>query len=109
MTCAVDGIKPTGNPGYKTSYITSLLAFPYLALQQMKENRGLKSPSFANFQCFGSALDEMGVPTDEQSALIRITMEGRNMSYPERYKQSQLMNLYKAKLLLEQLIDLLNK
>ncbi|RCJ31641.1 hypothetical protein A6770_19910 [Nostoc minutum NIES-26] len=107
--CRRYGIKPTGNPGYKTSFITSLMAFPYLALQQMKENRGLKPPSFANFQSFACGLDEMGIPTDEQSALIRITMEGRKMSYPERYEQSQLMNLYKAKLLLEQLIDLLNQ
>ncbi|RCJ40769.1 hypothetical protein A6770_10205 [Nostoc minutum NIES-26] len=107
--CRRYGIKPTGNPGYKTSFITSLMAFPYLALQQMKEHRGLKPPSFANFQSFSSALDEMGVPTDEQSALIRLTLEGRKMSYPERYEQSKLMNFYKAKLLLEQLIDLLNQ
>ncbi|MBH8575575.1 hypothetical protein I8752_21705 [Nostocaceae cyanobacterium CENA369] len=107
--CRRYGIKPTGNPGYKTSFITSLMAFPYLALQQMQEHRGLKPPSFANLQYFASALDEIGIPTDEQSALIRITMEGRMMSYPERYEQSQLMNLYKAKLRLEQVIHLLNQ
>ncbi|MFN6570214.1 hypothetical protein [Dendronalium sp. ChiSLP03b] len=107
--CRRYGIKPTGNAGYKTSFITSLMAFPYLALQQMKEHRGLKPLGFANFQSFASGLDEIGIPTDEQSALIRITMEGRKMSYPERYEQSQLMNLYKAKLLLEQVIDLLNQ
>ncbi|MEH1969955.1 MULTISPECIES: hypothetical protein [unclassified Nostoc] len=34
--CRRYGIKPTGNAGYKNSYIVTLMAFPLLALQQMK-------------------------------------------------------------------------
>ncbi|BAZ29234.1 hypothetical protein NIES4074_16730 [Cylindrospermum sp. NIES-4074] len=34
--CRRYGIKPTGNPGYKTSHILSLMAFPPLALQQSR-------------------------------------------------------------------------
>ena len=33
--CRRYGIKPTGNAGYKVSYITSLIAFPAIALNQV--------------------------------------------------------------------------
>jgi len=39
--CRKYGIKPTGNAGYKTSYIVTLMAFPLLALQQMKQGKGV--------------------------------------------------------------------
>jgi hypothetical protein len=45
--CRRYGIKPTGNAGYKVSYITSLMAFPAIALHQMNEGRGLKRLTFA--------------------------------------------------------------
>ncbi|WP_017654284.1 hypothetical protein [Fortiea contorta] len=105
--CRRYGVKPTGNPGYKVSYITSLIAFPVLALKQMQESRGLKAPSFGSFQEMGITLDEMGTPTVEQVALIRISLEGRRMSYPQRYEQERLLSLYKAKALLEEIIGLL--
>jgi hypothetical protein len=39
------GVKPVGNPGYKTSWITPLLAFATQAIQQFKNhNRGLRNP-----------------------------------------------------------------
>jgi hypothetical protein len=82
---------------------------PGLALKQMQESRGLKSPNFTSVQDMGIALDEMGTPTSEQVALIRISLEGRRMSYPHRYEQEKLLSLYKAKLLLEQVIGLLNQ
>ncbi|QSJ17507.1 hypothetical protein JYQ62_01050 [Nostoc sp. UHCC 0702] len=107
--CLRYGIKPTGNAGYKVSFITSLMAFPGLALHQMKEGRGLKSPTFASIQSMGEALDEMSFPTDEQIALIRISMEGRRMSIPERYEQEKLLSLYKAKFHLEELITILSQ
>ncbi|MBW4642542.1 MAG: hypothetical protein KME23_05965 [Goleter apudmare HA4340-LM2] len=100
--CRRYGVKPTGNAGYKISHITALMAFPRLALLQMKENRGLKAPSFGSFQ-------EMGTPTNEQVALIRISLEGRRMSYPDRYEQEKLLSLYKAKLRLEEAIAFLNQ
>lgn len=107
--CRRYGIKPQGNIGYKMSHITALTAFPSLALRQMKENKGLKTPSFGSFQGMEIALDEMGTPTLEQVALIRISLEGRRMSYPDRYEQEKLLSLYKAKLLLEEVIGLLNQ
>jgi len=107
--CSRYGVKPTGNIGYKTSHVTALMAFPILALKQITENRGLKSPSFASFQQMGIALDQMGTPTSEQVALIRISLEGRRMSYPHRYEQEQLLSWYKAKLLIEEAIALLNQ
>ncbi|WP_017651299.1 hypothetical protein [Fortiea contorta] len=107
--CRRYGVKPTGNIGYKISHIAPLIAFPTLALKQMQENRGLKFPSFGSFQEMEIALDEMGTPTDEQIALIRISLEGRRMSYPHRYQQEKLLSLYKAKLSLEEVIRLLNQ
>ncbi|MEH2240575.1 hypothetical protein [Nostoc sp.] len=94
--CRRYGIKPTGNAGYKTSYIVTLMAFPFLALQQMKQSKGLKFPKFNVIQIISSAIEEMNSPTDEQAALIRITLEGRKMSYPDRYDQENLLNLHKA-------------
>ena len=89
--CRRYGIRPTGSAGYKVSYITSLMSFPILAIGQMDEGRGLKLPSLTSIQVIGSAIDEMNTPTDEQIALIRITLEGRRMSYPDRYKQEELL------------------
>ncbi|QFS46034.1 hypothetical protein [Nostoc sphaeroides] len=51
----------------------------------------------------------MNSPTDEQAALIRITLEGTKMSYPDRYDQENLLNLHKAKMSLEQAVDLLSQ
>ncbi|MCL6751159.1 hypothetical protein KBT16_09295 [Nostoc sp. CCCryo 231-06] len=109
--CRRYGVKPTGNAGYKTSYIVTLMAFPLLALQQMKLGKGLKSPNFNAIQVISSAIEEMNSPTDEQAALIRITLEGRKMSYPDRYRyqQENLLNLHKAKMSLEQAVDLLSQ
>ncbi|RCJ26787.1 hypothetical protein A6770_26150 [Nostoc minutum NIES-26] len=106
--CQRYGVRPTGNRGYKTSYITTLMAFPILALQQFQDARGLRKPSFASFQNISTALDEMDSPTDEQIALIRISLEGRRMAYPDRYDQEKLLNVYKAKLHLEEVLSLLN-
>ncbi|WP_414571753.1 hypothetical protein [Nostoc sp. CCY 9925] len=105
--CRRYGIKPTGNAGYKVSYITSLMAFPAIALNQLQEGKGLRRLSFASFQAIGAALDEMNSPTDEQAALIKISLEGKRMQSPARWEQEKLINLYKAKSLLEQVMDLL--
>ncbi|MBH8553598.1 hypothetical protein I8751_14705 [Nostocaceae cyanobacterium CENA357] len=109
ILCNRYGLRPTGNSGYKVSYITTLMAFPILALQQLEEGRGLKVPSFINLQVMGTALDEMNTPTDEQIALIRISMEGRRMNYPDRYNQEKLLAMYHAKVHLEEAIDGLSR
>ncbi|WP_445626803.1 hypothetical protein [Nostoc sp. DSM 114167] len=105
--CLRYGIKPTGNKGYKTSWITSLMVFPQMALSQFDAGKGLKPPTFAFMQALSSAIDEMNSPTDEQAALIKVSLEGRRMQSPARWKQEKLINLYKAKQKLEEVMSLL--
>lgn len=107
--CQRYGVRPTGNAGYKVSYITSLMAFATIALSQFKQDKGIKSPSFGNIQSIGEALDEMREPTNEQMALIRVSLEGRRMEYPQRYEQEKLYTLYKVKLLLSEAVNLLSQ
>ncbi|MEH2320112.1 SAP domain-containing protein [Nostoc sp.] len=63
--CRRYGLKPTGNAGYKVSYITWLTAFPAIALHQMNEGKGLRRLTFDAYQNIGTALDQMNSPTDE--------------------------------------------
>ncbi|MEH1998298.1 hypothetical protein [Nostoc sp.] len=107
--CRRYGLKPTGNGGYKTSWIVTLMAFPQIALVQLRQGRGLKSPGFSVTQFLEGVVDEMNSPTDEQAALIKLTMEGKAMSYPDRYDQENLLNLHKAKMHLEMAIGLLTQ
>lgn len=107
--CQRYGLPPTGNAGYKVSYMTTLMAFPMLALQQLQDGRGIKRPSFESLQNLSIALDEMNSLTDEQIALVRISLEGRRMQYPQRYEQEKLYNLYKVKLLLGETVNLLGQ
>ncbi|MHC5613481.1 MAG: hypothetical protein ACYTXA_21405 [Nostoc sp.] len=107
--CRRYGIKPTGSAAYKVSYITSLMVFPQLALQQVREGKGLKSPGFSIIQFFKGVIDEINSPTDEQAALIKITLEGRSMAYPDRFDQENLLNLHKAKMHLEMAVGLLSQ
>jgi hypothetical protein len=60
------------------------MAFPILALQQFQDIRGLRRPPFASLQNISTALDEMDSPTDEQIALIRISLGGRRIRYLNR-------------------------
>ncbi|MDZ7959196.1 MAG: hypothetical protein RMY34_15170 [Aulosira sp. DedQUE10] len=108
ILCQRYGVRPTSTGATKASYITSLMAFPAIALNQMEWGRGLKMLSFGNLQNLGVALDEMNSPTDEQVALIRVSFEGRRMEYPQRYGQEKLLAIYRAKLLLEEVITLLS-
>ncbi|QLE57142.1 hypothetical protein [Nostoc sp. TCL26-01] len=101
------GLRPTGTGGQKTSYLTTLMAFPVLALQQLEERRGLIRPTFDQLQIIAEILDQMGTLTPEQSALLRVTFEGRRMEYPKRYDQERLLNLYKVKNHLSEVIELL--
>ncbi|MFN6513990.1 MAG: hypothetical protein RMY29_005760 [Nostoc sp. CreGUA01] len=107
LLCDRYGLRPTGKSVQKVSYITSLMAFGAIALNQLQEGKGLRRLSFGSFQCIGAALDEMNSPTAEQAALIKASLEGKHLSAPSRWEQEKLLNLYKAKLLLEQVMDLL--
>ncbi|MFN6476283.1 hypothetical protein [Nostoc sp. DedQUE07] len=51
----------------------------------------------------------MNSPTDEQAALIKITLEGTRMAYPDRFDQENLLNLHKAKMHLEMVVGLLGQ
>ncbi|MEH2025795.1 MAG: hypothetical protein V7K62_19780 [Nostoc sp.] len=51
----------------------------------------------------------MNSPTDEQAALIKLTMEGKAMSYPDRFDPENLLNLHKARIHLEMAIGLLSQ
>ena len=107
--CQRYGIKPSGSRAYKTSYITSLMAFPAIAISQFKQGRGLRALDFADFQAIGRMIEVMETPTDEQAALIKITLEGRRMAYPDRYEQERLLALHQAKMLLERAFALLSQ
>jgi hypothetical protein len=107
--CRRYGLKPTGNAGYKTSYVTSLIAFPAIALRQLQEGTGLRKLNFEAFQNIGAALDQMNYPTDEQAALIKLTLEERRLCAPLSWEQQKLFNLYKAKQKLEEVICLLGE
>ncbi|MEH2167990.1 MAG: hypothetical protein V7K41_15200 [Nostoc sp.] len=107
LLCQRYRLKPTGNSGYKDSYVVSLMAFPALALNQLQQHRGLKRLSFEDYQALSAILDKMDRPTDEQSALIKLSLEGRYYESPKAWEQQKLLNLYKAKLKLEEILDLL--
>nr|WP_026100309.1 hypothetical protein [Fortiea contorta] len=107
ILCHRYGLRLTGSAAHKENYITTLMAFPTLALQQLEQGRGLRRLSFTNCENIGIALDEINTPTLEQSALIRISLENRRMEYPHRYQQERLLALWRAKNYLEQAIDLL--
>ncbi|MEH2030331.1 MAG: hypothetical protein V7K67_11765 [Nostoc sp.] len=85
------------------------MAFPEIALSQLRQARGLKSPGFTIIQFLEGVVDEMNSPTDEQAALIKLTMEGKVMNYPDRWDQENLLNLHKAKIYLEMAIGLLSQ
>ncbi|WP_445635469.1 hypothetical protein NSTC745_00158 [Nostoc sp. DSM 114161] len=104
------GVKPVGNPGYKTSWITPLLAFAVQAIRQFQDHKtGLRNPSWRSTEALGTMLYEMGEATDEQVALIRATLEGKLLPLPERYDQTRLLNLHKTKQLIQEAIEILNK
>ncbi|MBN3895228.1 MAG: hypothetical protein HWQ41_08155 [Nostoc sp. NOS(2021)] len=104
------GIKAVGNPGYKISWITPLLAFPVQAIQQFQDHKtGLRNPSWRSSEALGTMLYEIGEPTNEQAALIRATLEGKLLPLPERYDQTRLLNLHKTKQLIQEAIETLNK
>ncbi len=85
------------------------MVFPRMALSQFEAGKGLKPPTFAFMQALSNAIDKMNAPTDEQAALIKVTMEKRVMNYPDRYTQEKLLALHQAKMYLEMAIGLLSQ
>ncbi|WP_235526451.1 hypothetical protein [Nostoc piscinale] len=102
------GLRPLASGAYKDNYISALMAFPLLAIQQMDDGEGLKLPTFEILQHLGTILDQMGQPSDHQAALIKASLEGKYMNPPQRWYQEKLLNRYHAKHNIEQAITLLS-
>ncbi|MDZ7961046.1 MAG: hypothetical protein RMY34_24725 [Aulosira sp. DedQUE10] len=94
--CRRYGIKPIGRGITKANCVTPLLAFGEIAVRQMLDGRGLKKPRWELIEAIAEAIEQMGEPTPEQSAVLRAKLEGRRMSYPSRYDQEKLFALYRA-------------
>ncbi|RCJ32953.1 hypothetical protein A6769_26315 [Nostoc punctiforme NIES-2108] len=101
------GIQAIGNSADKASYINALLTFPVIACKQVSENKGLKSPMLSQVEALEATLEAMGTPTPEQSALLKVTMEGRKLEYPARYSQEKLFGLYRVKWHLDTALEIL--
>ncbi|ARV62735.1 hypothetical protein BZZ01_32495 [Nostocales cyanobacterium HT-58-2] len=95
-------LKPIGNTAYKDSYINALLVFPAIALRQIKAGTGYKRIRESHLDALGAIIEAIGSPTQEQKALLKVTMEGKTMEFPERYDQEALLNLHVAKWYLQQ-------
>ncbi|MEH2068190.1 MAG: hypothetical protein V7K47_08500 [Nostoc sp.] len=54
-----------------------------------------------------ATLEAMGSPTPQQSALLKVTMEGRKLEYPARYSQKKLFELYRVKWHLDTALEIL--
>ena len=91
--CKQYGLKPLGNPGYKTAWIDALLTFAAIALRQMKEGEGLRRMTFKGYQDLGQALDQMGEVTDQEAALIRAMMQKKYLPYPSQLHRADLPNV----------------
>lgn len=107
VLCLRYGLKPMASGAYKDNYISTLMAFPLLAIQQLEDGDGLRLPTFENLQILGTILDQMGQPTDFQAALIKASLEGKQLQAPQRWEQEKLLNRYHAKHNIEQAITLL--
>lgn len=107
VLCQRYGLRPMASGAYKDNYISALMAFPLLAIQQMQDGQGLMLPTFEMLQHLGTILDQMGQPTDHQAALIKASLEGKRMQPPQGWEQEKLLNRYHAKHNIEQAITLL--
>ncbi|MEH1927123.1 hypothetical protein [Nostoc sp.] len=58
-------------------------------------------------QALEAILETMGTPTPEQSALLKVTMEGKKLEYPVRYSQEKLFGLYRVKWHLDTALEIL--
>jgi hypothetical protein len=87
--CSRYGIGVVGASG-KVGYIALLQSFGQIALQQLRADQGLTLPNLTCMETLGTVLTEIGEPTDQQISLIRISLEGRRMSYPDRFDQESV-------------------
>jgi len=56
IMCQRYGLRPLASGAYKDNYISALMAFPLLAIQQLEDGEGLRLPTFENLQILGTIL-----------------------------------------------------
>ncbi|PMB18653.1 hypothetical protein [Fischerella thermalis] len=102
------GIQPLGNWGQTEAWVNMLAAFPYKAIDQMRDGVGIHSPGIEAYHAINVALDLLGQPTNTQKALIRATKNNEWLEdeHSRRYQQ-KLLDLWSVKLMLEQCQQLL--
>jgi hypothetical protein len=106
--CNRYGLKAYSDPNLRSSWATVLLSFSNIALSQMQQGVGLKHPGRDAIESLIIAYDAFGLPTREQSALIKVSVEDRRiMPLPYRTEQQRILALYQAKLNLDKAISLL--
>lgn len=101
------GIKPVGNPGYKNSWIVAILANTELACNQYEQGQGVKAPKFTLWDCIHQLVDEIGEPTDEQIALIKMMAEGKTPENKHHWKAERILTLWKIRRLLQRVENLI--
>ncbi|NMG11905.1 hypothetical protein [Brasilonema sp. UFV-L1] len=107
--CNRYGLKAYSDPNLRSSWATVLLSFSNIALSQMQQGVGLKHPGRDAIESLIVAYDAFGLPTREQSALIKVSVEERRiMPLPYRIEQQRILALYQAKLNLDKAISLLS-
>jgi hypothetical protein len=75
----------------------------------MQQGVGLKHPGREGIESLIVAYDAFGLPTREQSALIKVSVEERRiMPLPYRTEQQRMLALYQAKVNLDKAISLLS-
>ncbi len=101
-------VQPIGSYGKEEAWINVLSKFPYKAIDQMKDNIGIKSPGNDAYLFLTHVLTMIGEPTESQNALLRATQKGERLDDENwEFYQMKMYELYRIRLLLQQIISLL--
>ncbi|ARV59164.1 hypothetical protein BZZ01_11435 [Nostocales cyanobacterium HT-58-2] len=107
--CNQYGLKAHSDPNLRSSWAAVLLSFSNIAISQMQRGVGLKHPGREGIESLIVAYDAFGLPTREQSALIKVSVEERRiMPLPYRVEQQKMLAFYQAKVNLDKAISLLS-
>ncbi|MBW4632989.1 MAG: hypothetical protein KME30_14135 [Iphinoe sp. HA4291-MV1] len=106
--CNRYGLKAHSDPNLRSSWAAVLLSFSNIAISQMQRGVGLKHPGRDAIESLIVAYDAFGLPTREQSALIKVSVEERRlMLQPYKVEQQRMLALYQAKVNIDKAISLL--
>jgi hypothetical protein len=104
------GIQPLGSYGKREAWISMLLYFPIKAIDQMRDGVGLRSPGKSFYDLLKQASDLLGSPTDTQMALIRASVKGEKIGEVDLdFYQVKLLELYRVKIAIHQVMDTLTR